>query len=390
LDTTRLVYADHHATTPLHPEVLEAMLPWLTGLAANPSSIHSAGRAARRAVEDAREEVATALGASPSEIVFTSGGTEADNLAVRGGALAARETEPRRDTVAFTAVEHPAVREAALHLAGFVAAELAVDASGLPAGDALSGIEDGRLALVSAILVNGETGVVNTGFPALAESARAKGAIFHTDAIQAIGKVPVSAPALGVDLLSLTGHKFGGPKGAGALYVRRGIRLAPQNVGGGQEKGRRGGTENIPAIVGLGAAIRIAVTRLAETMRRVGALRDRFERELAAACPAIRVNGTLPGALRVSTASSVTFPGADGETLLVALDLAGIAASRGPACSSGTTSASRVLLAMGIPAADASATLRFSFGASSTEGDVDGLLAVLPALVARATKSVLA
>jgi len=383
---SRLVYADHHATTPLRPEALEAMLPWLSGLAANPSSIHAPGREARRAVEAARGEVAAALGASPDEVVFTSGGTESDALAVRGGALAARETEPGRSRVLYSAAEHAAVREAARSLAadGLEPVEVPVDAAGLPDEAGLAASLDRRTALLSLILANNETGVVNERLDRAAEAARAAGALVHTDAVQAVGKVPVRPAALGVDLLSFTGHKLGGPKGAGVLWVRKGVRLSPLFTGGGQERGRRGGTENVPAIVGLGAAARAAVSGLEAEARRIGALRDAFEEGLAARVPGTRVNGR-GGAepRRLPTASSVTFPGVDGELLLAALDLEGVAASSGSACASGTPAPSRVLLACGMPPEEVRATVRFSFGRTSDEEDVAALLEVLPSLVAR-------
>jgi cysteine desulfurase len=381
------VYADHHATTPLRPEALEAMLPWLGSLAANPSSIHSPGRAARRAVESAREAVAASLGASPDEIVFTSGGTESDTLAVRGAALAVRDREPGRDRVVFSAAEHAAVYEAARALAadGFEPVELPVDGAGLPCEEGLASALGARTALVSLILAGNETGIVNVRIPQAARVARAAGAVVHTDAVQAVGKIPVRPAALGVDLLSFTGHKFGGPKGAGGLWVRKGVRLRPLFRGGGQERGFRGGTENVPAIVGLGAALTAAVAGMEGEARRLGTLRDLFEAGLLARVPGVRINGVeeVPRE-RLPAATSVTFSGADGESLLAALDLEGVAASSGSACASGTPSPSRVLLASGMPAAEVRATLRFSFGWTSSEADVTRLLAILPELVARA------
>lgn len=386
MSPARRVYADHHATTPLRPEALEAMLPWLSGLAANPSSIHAPGREARRAVEEARAQVAAALGATPDEVVFTSGGTESDALAVCGGARAARAADPARRRVLFSAAEHAAVREAARALApeGFEPAEVPVDARGLPRPGALTDALDGATALVSLILANNETGVVNRGLAAGAATARAAGALVHTDAVQAVGRVPVRPAELGVDLLSFTGHKLGGPKGAGALWVRAGTRLSPLFAGGGQERGRRGGTENVPAIVGLGAAVAAAARELNSEASRVAALRDAFEEGVLARVPGARVNGrgTEPGD-RLPTASSVTFPGADGEVLLAALDLEGVSASSGSACSSGTPAPSRVLLACGLAEAEVRATLRFSFGRTTTAGDVEALLALLPSLVER-------
>jgi cysteine desulfurase len=381
-----LLYADHHATTPVGPEVLEAMAPWLA-FAANASAVHSAGRAARKAVEEARTDVARLLGASPEEIVFTSGGTEADNLAIRGGALSARGSEPDRRRVVVTMAEHPAVREAARSLVslGFEIRELPVDSAGLPRPDDVEDACGPGTALVSAILANNETGVVNARLPVLAEEARKAGALAHTDAVQAVGKIPVDVVRLGVDLLSLTGHKFGGPKGAGALFVRKGIRIVPQASGGAQEKGRRAGTENVAALVGLGAAARAAAGRLAAESVRLAALRDRFEAGLRAAIPGVSVNGTGPGVVRLPTVTSAILPGAPGEILLAALDLEGIAASSGSACAAGTTRPSAVLLATGLSPDEARSTLRFSFGRTTREEDIDRLLEAVPRLWARAS-----
>jgi cysteine desulfurase len=383
----RKVYADHHATTPLDPEVLEVMRPWLEGLAANPSSTHGPGRAAREAVEAARVEVARVLGAAPSEIVFTSGGTEADNLAVRGGARAAREADPSRARVAFTAAEHPAVREAALSLRadGFEPVELPVSAHGIPATGAFPAFDE-RTALVSALLANNETGAVFDSLAEFAARVRAAGAVVHTDAVQAIGKIPVDVRALGVDLLALTAHKFGGPAGAGALFVRKGVRVQPLAAGGGQERGRRGGTENVAAIVGLGAAIRLASAHLSSEAARLTDLRDRFEAGLLARVPDVKINAA--GGSRLPTATSALFPGTEAETLVAALDLDGIAVSAGSACHAGTTSPSRVLLALGLSPAEARATLRFSFGRTSREEDVDRLLEAVPRAVERDREAV--
>ena len=384
----RPVYADYHATTPLDPEVLAAMRPWLEGLSANPSSTHGPGRAAREAVETARAEVAAALGAEPSEIVFTSGGTEADNLAIRGGARAAREADPARRGVLFTAAEHAAVREAALSLRedGFETVELRVDSRGVPAEAALAGDLATGTALVSVILANNETGAVFETLAAFAARARALGAVVHTDAVQAVGKIPVNARALSVDLLALTAHKFGGPKGAGALFVRKGVRLQPLAAGGGQERGRRGGTENVAGIVGLGAAIRLASARLSTEAARLTGLRDRLEAGLLADVPGARINAATGS--RLPTATSAVFPGTEAETLVAALDLDGIAVSAGSACHAGTTSPSRVLLALGLSPAEARATLRFSFGRGSCQEDVDRLLEAVPRVVARARGAV--
>lgn len=383
----RRVYADHHATTPLDPEVLAVMRPWLEGPTANPSSTHGPGRAAREAVEAARVEVAQALGAEPPEIVFTSGGTEADNLAVRGGGRAAREADPSRTRVAFTAAEHPAVREAALSLGadGFEPVELPVNARGIPEACAHPAIDE-RTALASAILANNETGAVFDSLSDFAARARAAGVVVHTDAVQAVGKIPVDVRKLGVDLLALTAHKFGGPAGAGALFVRSGVRVRPLASGGGQERGRRGGTENVAAIVGLGAAIRLASAHLSSEAARLAGLRDRFEAGVLARVPDARINAG--GGPRLPTATSVLFRGTEAETLVAALDLEGIAISAGSACHAGTTSPSRVLLALGLSGAEARATIRVSFGRTSSEADVDRLLEVIPRAVERAREAV--
>ncbi len=383
----RSVYADHHATTPLDPQVFEAMRPWLEGRTANPSSAHGPGRAARQAVEAARVEVARALGAEPPEIVFTSGGTEADNLAVRGAAHAARETDPRRTRVAFTAAEHPAVREAALSLRkdGFEPAELPVNAQGVPEAGGPASFDE-RTALVTALLANNETGAIFDSLAAFAARAREAGAVVHTDAVQAVGKIAVDVRRLGVDLLALTAHKFGGPLGAGALYVRTGVRVQPLAAGGGQERGRRGGTENVAAVVGLGAAIRLASAHLSFEAERLTRLRDRFEAGLLARVPDARINAAA-GA-RLATATSALFPGAEAETLVAALDLDGIAVSAGSACHAGTTSPSAVLLALGLSPAEARATVRFSFGRTSCEEDVDRLLEAVPRAVERVREAV--
>jgi len=389
LSASDLLYADHHATTPVMSEVLDAMAPWLA-FAANASSVHSAGRTARRAIEEARAEVARAVGGLPEEIVFTSGGTEADNLAVRGAALAARESDPGRVAVLCTAADHPAVREAARSLSslGFEAVDLAVDEDGLPRPADLEARLDRRAAVISAILANNETGVVYTAFPSLASRAREAGTVVHTDAVQAVGKIPVDVGSLGADLLSLTGHKFGGPKGAGALWVRKGTRLSPLASGGGQEKGRRAGTENVAAIVGLGAAVRLAVGRLDAEAVRLAALRDRLETGLRAAIPRLTIHGaSRPGTVRLPTATSAVFPGVPGEILLAALDLEGIAVSSGSACHSGTTTPSAVLLAMGVAPDAARSTVRFSFGATTRPEEIDRLLKAVPRLFSRAARA---
>ena len=381
MPTRSPIYADHHATSPLRPEVRSAMEPWL-GMPANASSIHAAGRRARRVVEESRCEVARVIGARPVEIVFTSGGTEAGNLAVRGAAWAARSDDARRNHVAVSAAEHAAVREAAASLAGdgFELLELAVDGNGLVPEAELARLDD-RFALASIILANNETGVLEASLAAHASRLAGHGIALHTDAVQAVGKIPIDVISLGVDFLSLAAHKFGGPQGAGALFVRKGRRLKPLAFGGGQEKGRRPGTENVAAIAGLGAAIRLAEGGLAAESERLAGFVRRFEQGLAESCPGVWFHGAE--AARLPSVSSVVFPGVSGETLLVALDLEGVAASSGSACSSGTLAPSRVLLAQGVPVGDVRSTVRFSFGWSTSPEDIDGLLEIVPKLVAR-------
>ena len=376
----RTVYADHHATTPMRREAFEAMVPWLTESHGNPSSTHAMGRAARRAVEEARATAARCLDAAAEEVVFTSGGTESDVLAVVGAARAARAADPRRLRVVIGGAEHAAVREAAklLEREGFLLTELPADARGIPAAPPEL---DESVALVSVLLANNETGAVFEGFPELSRRARASGAVSHTDAVQAIGKMDVSFRTLDVDLLSMTAHKLGGPKGAGVLVVRKGTRLQPLASGGGQEKGRRGGTENVAAIAGLAAALRCATSSLDREPARLAALRDRLEHELSTALPGTRFHAA--GGRRLPSVSSAMLPDVDAESLLAALDLEGICASSGSACHAGTTAPSRVLLAMGLTADEAKATLRFSFGHTSQEADVDRLMEVLPPLAER-------
>ena len=358
------VYLDHNATTPLDPRVLEAMLPHLRESFGNPSSLHWFGQRARAAVDDARTEVAALLGAAPAEIVFTGSGTEADNLALRG---AADRTEEPRTGLVVTAVEHHAVLNTARALAaeGREVSVVGVDGEGrLDLAD-LSAKVTGRTALVSVMLANNETGVIAP----VAEAARIahdRGALLHCDAVQAVGKVPVDVGALDVDLLALSAHKIYGPKGVGALYVRRGTVLEALVRGGSQERNRRAGTENVAGIAGLGAAARIAREGLAAEAERVAALRDRLESALLGIPGAAR-NGAGP---RVPNTTSVSFADTEAEGLLIALDLAGIAVSTGAACAAGAAEPSHVLRAMGLPPERVQASLRFSLGRGTTPADV--------------------
>jgi cysteine desulfurase len=374
------IYLDHNATTPPAPAVIDAVARASADVFGNPSSIHAAGQLARRELDEARSEVAALIGADPGEIVFTSGGTEADNLALRGVAEASEGRKRRRLLVG--AVEHEAVINTARALGkrGWPVTVVPVDARGVVTREALAPLLDEEVALVSVMLANNETGVVQP-VRELAALARARGALFHTDAVQAVAKVAVDVKALGVDLLTLTGHKFAGPKGAGALWVRRGTSMTSPVTGGRQERGRRAGTENVPALVGLGVAARLARESGVTAATRVGALRDRLEAGILARVPRAAVNGA--GAERVPNTSNISFDGVEAESLLIALDLEGIQVSTGSACSSGTLEPSHVLRAMGLPPSRVQASLRFSLGPTNTEEEIDRVLSILPEVVDR-------
>ena len=376
---TPRIYLDHNATTPPAPEVVEAMTRALREDFGNASSIHAFGQRAKAALDDARSEVARLIGAEPGDLVFTAGGTESDNLAIRG-VLAAAPASRRRLIV--SAVEHEAVINTAAALArlGQPVTTLPVDAAGIVAETTLSAQLGDDVALVSVMLANNETGVIQP-VANLARCAHAAHAAFHTDAVQAVGKIAVDVWALGVDLLSLAAHKFGGPKGVGALWLRRGTALAGVITGGRQERNRRAGTENVPAIVGFGVAARLARTRRIDEAKRIQALRDRLEHGILATIPRSAVNGA--GAPRVPNTTNVAFEGVEAESLLIGLDLEGIAVSTGSACTSGTLEPSHVLKAMGLPHGRVQASIRFSLGSTTTDADVDRVLAVLPALAQR-------
>lgn len=370
---------DHNATTRLDPRVRHAMLPFLDQAYGNPSSIHGPGRAARDAVERARAEVAALVGGVSAGVVFTSGGTEADQLGVLGAARAARRAgRPAR--IVTSPVEHPAVRGAvaALRAEGFEVVEVAVDAGGRLDPVEVERALGGGAALTAFALANHELGNV---YPVaeLAAAAHRAGAVVHCDAVQAAGKIPVDVEALGVDLLAISAHKIHGPKGAGALWVRPGVAIEPLFAGGHQERGLRPGTENVAAIVGLGEAARLARSEGLAAMPRVAALRDRLERAIEAM--GARVHGDREH--RVPNTTNVAFEGVPGELIVAALDLEGVAASTGAACTSGSVDPSPVLLALGLPRAAAAEGLRLSLGRDHGEADVDRVLALLPRLVER-------
>jgi cysteine desulfurase len=377
-----VIYLDHNAITPMRPEAIAAVREALE-VSGNPASVHAAGRAARDVLDRARGRVAAAIGARPSEVVFTSGATESAALAIRG-VLGGAPGE-RRELV-VTAVEHPCVAALAalLRADGTAVHVVPVDRRGLPDLAAAERAIGPRTALVCAMLANNETGVVLPA-PALFALAREHGALAFCDAVQAVGKLDVDVRTLGADLVALTGQKFGGPRGAGALWVKEGVRLAPV-LGGSQERGRRAGTENLPGIAGLGAAIEVAVARREEEAPRLAALRDRLERGLLAAFPGAAVNGA--GAPRLPSTSSIAFPRVDGETLLMAMDLEGICASAGSACHSGSSRPSSVLLAMGLADEEARGTLRFSVGWPSAAADVERAIEAVPRLAERVRAAV--
>jgi len=381
--TKRITYLDNAATTPVRPEVLEAMLPYLGNEAfGNPSSAHRFGRAARAGIEEAKRAVAAALGAEPNQVVFTSGGTEADNLAIIGAALAARDRGgPFR--VAVSATEHKAALAAAhavKHLGGEevilpVTAAGQIEHGALDKALARGG---GGVAIVSVMWVNNEVGTVQPVAELAARCCDA-GVLFHSDAVQAFGKVPVSFRDSGCTLLTISGHKIGAPKGVGALIVRDRKAVEAIIHGGGQQFGIRPGTENVPGIVGLGVAARLAAAEQEGLAARLGELRDELERRLVAVVPDAVINGGQ-GA-RAPHISNVSIPGTDSEALLMHLDLAGIACSSGSACSTGTIEPSHVLTAMGVPRELGVAALRFSFGKDSTLEDVEAVSAALPKII---------
>ena len=378
--TKRVTYLDNAATTPVRPEVLEAMLPYLGKEAfGNPSSPHRFGRAARAGVEEAKRAVAEAVGAEPNQVIFTSGGTEADNLAIIGAALAARDRGgPFR--VAVSATEHKATLAAAhavQHLGGEEIV-LPVTASGRVEDGALDAALARGVALVSVMWVNNEVGTVQ---PVARIAARCcdAGILFHSDAVQAFGKVPVSVRGVNCTLLTISGHKIGAPKGIGALIVRDRKAVEAIIHGGGQQYGIRPGTENVPGIVGLGTAARLAAEEQQALATRLGALRDELEHRLLAIVPDAVINGWQGE--RAPHISSVSIPGTDSEALLMHLDLAGVACSSGSACSTGAVEPSHVLTAMGVPRELGVAALRFSFGKDSTSEDVEAVSAVLPRIV---------
>jgi cysteine desulfurase len=380
---SKVIYLDNNATTAVAPEVRDAMMPFLGDLYGNPSSMHTFGGQVARHIDQARDRLAALLGADPGEIIFTSCGTESDNAAIRS-ALA---TQPERRHLITTRVEHPAV----LNLCHVLAqpapgrpacrvTELPVDAQGMLSLTDLEKAVDDDTAVVSIMWANNETGVV---FPIeeIGALCRRRGVLFHTDAVQAVGKVPIDLARMPVDLLSLSGHKLHAPKGIGALYVRRGTRFSPFVVGGHQENNRRGGTESVPLIVGLGKAAELAARNLREEQTRVRALRDRLEKALLASAPGARLNGHPVH--RLPNTTNISFEYVEGEAILLMLDQYGVCASSGSACTSGSLEPSHVMRAMGVPFTAAHGSIRFSLSTYNTGEEIDRVLEVLPPIIRR-------
>jgi cysteine desulfurase len=374
------IYLDHNATTPVDPAAAEAMMRALKDLFGNASSVHYYGQQAKAAIDDARSAVAALIGAEPSEIVFTSGGTEADNFAIRGVAEALEVTG--RKHLITSGIEHEAVLNTfkALAKRGWKTTVVPLDARGILSPDALRDVMTDDTALVSVMHANNEIGTIQP-IAELAAIAKARGALFHTDAVQSAGKIPVSVRTLGVDLLAVSAHKFYGPKGIGVLWARRGVRLSPFLSGGKQERNRRAGTENVPGAIGMGVAAQRAMMKMDVEAERLSALRDRLENGILSAVPNTDVNGAR-GA-RVPNTTNISFERIEAESLLIALDLDGVAVSTGSACSSGTLEPSHVLKAMGLSSHRAQNSIRFSLGASNTEEQIDHVISILPKIVTK-------
>jgi cysteine desulfurase len=377
------IYLDHAATTPVRPEVVEAMRPYFSTLGYNPSSIHAEGRRSRLAVDGARERIAAILRCKPKEVVFCASGTEADNLAVFGIARARREQG--RHVVA-SAIEHHAVLRAldALAAEGFKISLVPVDKEGVVDLQAFTAALQEDTILAAIMYANNEIGTIQP-IAQLAAIARARGITFMTDAVQAAGSLSLAVDDLGVDALSLSAHKFHGPKGIGALYVRDGTPLEPLVYGGGQESGRRSGTENVAGAVGFGFALSLAEGEREASAARIAVLRDRLESAVLAAVPGTIVNGR--GAARLPSISSLSFAGLDVEPLLIGLDLEGVAASAGSACATGSLEPSHVIGALGVPADVARATIRFSLGRSTTASEIEHVATLLPRIVLEQRKA---
>lgn len=378
----RNVYLDNNATTRVDPEVLEAMLPYFIEDCGNPSSVHKPGRTARKAVDNARAQVAALVNCEPLEVIFTSGGSEAINTAIKGIMSATRE--PARHCMT-TVVEHSAVINCCRYLEGIGhdVTWLDVDTEGMLTPDAVETAITEKTALISVMYANNETGVI---FPIrkIGEIASRRGIPFLCDSVQAVGKIPVSFKDLPVDFLTVSGHKFHAPKGMGALIVRKGISLAPLIHGGSQEKRRRGGTENVPGIVGFGTACEIARKKLESESSKIRTLREKFEQRIMQLVPDVKLNGHPEK--RLPNTSNISFIGANAELLLTDLDRAGVSVSAGSACTSGNRTISHVLGAMGLDDTTARSAVRFSFGRENSEADLDYVLEILPEMIDKLRK----
>ncbi len=370
------IYLDNNATTRVAPEVLEAMLPYFHDLYGNPSSMHTFGGQVGRRIREAREQVAALIGASPEEVIFTSCGTESDNTAIRS-ALA---TNPGKRHLVTTRVEHPAIHALVAHLAqeGYRVTELPVDGEGRLNLEHYARSLTPDTAVVSVMWANNETGVL---FPVeeMAVMARHKGILFHSDAVQAVGKIPLDLRQSAIDMLSLSGHKLHAPKGVGALYVRKGTRFSPFLIGGHQEKGRRGGTENVPSVIGFGIACELAARNLEKENTLVKSLRNKLENALLERVPNSRVNGDRQN--RLPNTSNISFEYVEGEAILLRLNQFGVCASSGSACTSGSLQPSHVLRAMGVPFTMAHGSIRFSLSIYNTEAEIDFVIEKFPPII---------
>lgn len=373
------IYMDHNATTPVHPAVLEAMLPYFTEFYGNASSVHSFGREARNGIEEARERIANFIGAQPGEIIFTSGGTESDNFAIEGAAF---ENVKKGKHIITTLIEHPAVLNTCKHLEthGFEVSYLTVDKYGVVSLDELRDLIRDDTILITIMHANNEVGTIQP-MKEIGMIAKEKGIILHTDAVQTTGKVPINVNELGIDLVSMSAHKIYGPKGVGALYMRKGTKVEPLIRGGHHERNRRGGTENVPGVVGFGKAIEIASADMEAESKRLWNLTEKMKNGLFEKLDYVYTNSHPKN--RLPNTMNISFDYVEGEAILLNLDMKGIAASTGSACSSGSLEPSHVLLALGICAATAQGTIRFSLGRANNEEDVDYLVEELPSIITR-------
>jgi cysteine desulfurase len=374
----KVVYVDNNATTRVAPEVVEAMLPYFTELYGNPSSMHTFGGQLYKKITQAREQVADLIGASPQEIIFTSGGTESDNAAIRG----TLEANPDKRHIITSRVEHPAVLNLCQYLAkkGYEVTELGVDSQGLLDLNELHEAVREDTVLITLMYANNETGVL---FPVeeIGQIAREKGITFHCDAVQAVGKLPLDLSKSNMDMISLSGHKLHAPKGVGALYIRKGVRFKPFILGGHHENNRRAGTENVPSIIGLGVACALAKKHLTEEQTTVKKLRDKLEGQILSTMPNSRLNGHKT--LRLPNTANISFEYVEGEAILLLLNEVGICASSGSACTSGSLEPSHVLRAMGVPFTAAHGSVRFSFSRYNTEKEVDYIIDHVPPIINR-------